>query len=260
MLYISFMDTRDDLIKWNERGLILGPDESEESFFKRCQQAKAASPIPSSLAKRVYDISPDWIAVKYSNKGLYFWEGGCTWINKSEITLQLNKAFEKKETYLGLYTREELMTHELLHVARQAFEEPVFEEILAYQTSKSLFRRLFGPIFRTSKETRFFLTSFFVCFFAALFSPFPKIFSLALVGFVGVYFFRLLRAQLIFTRTRKKLAPLVGENKALPVMVRLTDREIIRFSKKSEQEIYAYAQKLSKTHLRWKQIFFAYFA
>ena len=254
------MDVRENLLKWNSRGLIVGPEESEKSFFSRCQAAQALeSSVPFTLAKKMFDIDPDWITVKYSNKKLRFWEGGCTWIDPHEVILQLNKIFKKKEKYLGLYTREELITHELVHVARLAFEEPVFEEILAYHTSKSHFRRFFGPIFRTSKESRLLLIALLLCFGATLFSFFQVTAYFMLTGLVGISIFRLIRSQWIFSRARKKLTQLIGKKNALPVMIRLTDREITRFSKKTKQEILALVHKMRKTQLRWKQIYYAYF-
>ncbi|MFZ0565568.1 MAG: hypothetical protein WAM28_05230 [Chlamydiales bacterium] len=254
------MDIRERLIKYNTRGLIAGPEESEETFFIRCKSIQSTSPpLSFSLAKKMFDIDPDWISINYTNKKLRFWEGGCTWIEPNKVVLQLNKAFKEKETYLGLYTRDELIAHELVHVARLAFEEPIFEEILAYSTSPSHFRRFFGPFFRTSKGSRFLLIGFLACLGAAFFSFFVGVAYLCLFGLIGFNICRLLRAQYIFSRTQKKLIQLVGAERALPIMIRLTDREIIRFSKKTKEQILAFAQKMSKNQLRWKQIYYAYF-
>ncbi len=255
-----FMTFKEKLLDLNKRGLIHAPDESDEGFFKRCRTASfAGSSPPSRLAKSLYDIDPDWVYMIYDNKGLHFWEGACTWKKQDHITLQLNKAFECKESYLG-YSKEEVIAHELVHVVRGHFEEPVFEEILAYQSSPSPLRRLCAPLFRSPKESAFFVISLVVFFIAVLFETFQKV---ALAGFLGMFslgFYRLFWAQWTFNRTRKKIAKIVGKEKVLAVMLRLTDREIIRFSKMPEEAILNYAKKMAKIHLRWQQIAGSYFS
>ena len=245
------MDTQ-KLVELGRKGLIPGPDESDEAFFKRCAEA---TPISDGTPPSVFGVSPDWIEVEYSNKGLRFWEGGCTWIEGENVTLQLRKIFEKKQRYLGLYSRDELTGHEVVHVVRSAFEEPIFEEILAYQTAPSPFRRFFGPIIRSPRESLFFL----VALSGVILSMFwPLLYSVALVGLIGLIgggCIRLLKNQWAFSRTRNKL----GKN-ALEIMLRLSDREITRFSTMSEQEISSYMQKMKRSSLRWKQLVATFYA
>lgn len=254
------MKLKEHLIELNKRGLIHAPDESDENFFLRCHQA---TPLPSSpqssLVEELFDVNPDWVPLIFRNQGLHLWEGGCTWIERDRVTLQLNKAFEKKRSYLG-YSREEVIAHELVHVVRGHFEEPIFEEILAYQTSSSPFRRFLGPLFRTSKETTSFLITLCVVLVALFVSPFQLWIYLGTLGVLGGWQWRLLRAHRLFSRTRKKLSSLVGKKRALAVMLRLTDREIIRFSKMSKEEICDYVKKMHKIQIRWQQISAAYFS
>jgi hypothetical protein len=252
------MSDEKHLTELNRRGLIHAPDESQESYFRRCQAAIRVAQVPP-LVKTLFDIDPDWVPVVYDNKGLYFWEGGCTWITQDQVTVQLNRAFQKRGSWFG-YSRDEILAHELVHAVREKFEEPIFEEVLAYQTTSFPLRRYFGPIFRTANESFFFmiaLSLFTATFFLSQFH------TLALVGFLcflSIGALRLLRMQLIFSRTQKKLSRLVGKQRALAVMLRLTDKEIIRFSKMSAAAITAYANEMSTTSLRWQQITLAYFA
>jgi hypothetical protein len=247
------------LVERSRRGLIHAPDESEDAYLLRCRAAKKreTSP-PSELASALFDIEPDWVHLRYSDQRLRFWEGGCTWIEDDQVTLQLRKVFEKKSRYFG-YSREEIIAHELVHVVRGSFEEPIFEEILAYQTSPSFLRRFLGPIFRSSKESAFFIISLCAVCFAALLATFQTFVYLGALGLVAGGTIRLIRAQRIFSRTRKKIGEIVGKEKALAVMVRLTDREIIRFSKMKKDEIVLFAMKMSRTQTRWRQIRLAYF-
>ena len=247
------------LVEKNKRGLIHAPDESDDAYLLRCKLAKKRDSFPhSQLAADLFDIEPDWVNLRYSDQRLRLWEGGCTWIESNHITLQLRKVFEKKSRYLG-YSRDEIIAHELVHVVRSSFEEPIFEEILAYQTSTSLLRRFFGPIFRSSKESVFFIISLCVACFATLFATFQTFVYLGALGVVAGGTFRLLKAQRIFSQTRKKIGQIVGKEKALAVMLRLTDREIIRFSKMEKEQIVSYAVKMSRTQTRWRQIRLAYF-
>jgi len=245
---------------WNSRGLIFGPEETEESFYKRCQTASSFSQITvSPKLKKLFDINPDWVEVTYSKKGLHFWEGGCTWIEENRVTLQLTKALEKRKSYLGIYSKEELLAHEMVHVVRQAFEEPIFEEILAYKTSTSKFRRYFGPLFRTSRETKGVIFLFLAFLAAAIVTPFYKIAAFSLFALFAGGLMRLFRTHQIFSRANRKLAKLTNEDKALFIMMRLKDREIIRFSKMREEEIRAYIEKMQKIDMRWQQIYTSYF-
>ncbi len=255
----SMEEGKKQLLEWNRRGLIHAPDETDETFFQRCQEAAPIEQPPrSTLAQQLFDIDPDWIGVAYENKGLHIWEGGCTWTGGSQVTLQLNKAFLSREFYFG-YTRDEILAHELVHAVRGAFEEPIFEEILAYQTSHSWLRRCLGPLFRSSKEVIFLITSLILYAIAALsdFFHIPLLISLTTLLAYGLM--RLFTAHLSFYRARKKLTKITNRKNVLPILLRLTDREIVRFSKMKPAEITTYAQKMAKTTLRWQQIFSAYF-
>ncbi len=247
------------LSDYNKRGLIHAPDESEDAFLLRCRDAKQREASPrSKLAAELFDVDPDWVHLRYSDQRLRLWEGGCTWIELNQVTLQLRKIFEKKSHYLG-YSKEEITAHELVHVVRSGFEEPVFEEILAYQTSSSPLRRWLGPIFRSSKESTIFIITLFAAFFASLFALFQFFVYLGAFGLLAYGVYRLFKAQRTFSKARKNLAKVVGVEKALAVMVRLTDREISRFSKMEKERIITYAIKMSRTQARWQQIRSAYF-
>ena len=50
------------------------------------------------------------------------------------------------------YPRAEVLAHELVHAIRLPLHSVRFEEMLAYQTSQKLFRRLLGPIIRRPFE------------------------------------------------------------------------------------------------------------
>ena len=245
------------LLELNREGFIPGPKEEEETFLKKVQlcqsflpgNGEAIDPSWFEKAKEIFDISPSWIKVVVSNKRLPPWQGACAWIleDKGIRTgfLQIREKLPRK-----LYSKEEVLSHELAHIGRVAFDEPKFEEILAYQTSQG-FRRLFGPIVQSSKESLWFLLSLVI----------------ATVGsIVGTLWLHLLPITLLFLglgrlgmRQRQfkrclKLAEEVTEDKrkAGALVYRLTDEEIIRFSKMNTKQLLDYAK--AQDSLRWQVI------
>lgn len=240
--------TQSQLYEWSLRGLIPGPQESDEEYITRATAAKKNPSSQSQSIKALYGIDPDWVEIIYSNEGLRFWEGGATWIGEDKAALHLRKAYTKKESHLG-YSKKELIAHELVHMVRCRFEEPIFEEILAYQTAPSPFRRFFGPIFPTPAWSLFFIFGIAIFYVLAFLTYF------AYVGMLGLILFFVLRLglrQRTFFRARKNLAKIVKKSKVLPVMLRLSDQEIFSFSRLSPKEIVSYMG--SETNLRWQQI------
>lgn len=208
-----------------------------------------------SSEKKVLSV-PDWVELVFSNKGLLPWEGGCLWITEDQKPLlQLRKTFEKKERIFGLYSREEIISHELIHAYRFQFNEPIFEEVLAYHTSSSSFRRFLGPLFRSSKESLYFLLASFsfaaTFFFTSSLYPFYLLFAL-----YGFFAFRLFKVQRTFNRALAKLGNIFkNRKKALDCLLYLKDAEIIQFSKSSEEEILNWVQESRENSYRQSQLF-----
>ena len=258
------MKSKEIYLELNRRGLVPGPEESETAFFARCNRAIPIISSPqSTLTHQLFGVIPDWIEIHYQAKGLRFWEAACTWIEGDSIRIQLHPALLKNKKHWG-YKPEEIIAHEFAHAVRGAFEESIFEEILAYRTSSSPLRRFWGPLLRTATESLYGVLALFACTIASFFEPFGWIAWCAAVGLLGLAVTRLANAQRIFNRALHKIAHLLShqkpeKNRALAVMLRLTDKEIIRFSKMESHEINAYSVKMAKTHLRWQQIRAAYF-
>lgn len=287
-----------ELLKYNQAGLIPGPQETLEDFSKRasyCVDLKNQIPhmlaeelpfakdeIHSSQqfmqkgceeAKEIYDINPSWVPLFFSNYQLSFWQGGCAWIfQKSEDSptsafFQLRKNFRSHQTYLGIYNRDELITHELSHVGRMKFEEPKFEEILAYRSSSSFFRRFFGPIIQSSAESMLFMLGLLFLIFSDIFAlsyetshHFSLIARLLVLGMILFGIIRVCYRQWQFRRCLHQLeTTLNNSSMANAVIYRLRDHEIITFGKKSSDEIKQYAKEKINHSLRWKVIVDAYF-
>jgi hypothetical protein len=226
------------------------------------------------IADKFYDIKPHWIPVFFSNYKLAFWHGGCAWIfQENEATptgafFQLRTPFKTSQTYLGLYKRSALVAHEFSHVGRMMFEEPRFEEVFAYRSDPSAFRRYFGPIMQSSWESALFVLFLFLILMIdfslsslASTSLYQHFMWLKLVPFGMILYAlgRLYRKQRQFSRCLNNLQKIVGtEEKANGVIYRLTDNEICTFAKMTEKQLREYIELNKDKTLRWQVISAAY--
>lgn len=285
-----------DLLHFNQQGIIPGPTESEESFLKRtdyCLQLQALCykgdifpgcesgsdsaawlSTAHQITKPLFDIEPTWLPVAFSNYGLHPWHAGCAWIFQELDTtptgaiMQLRTTFKHKDKYLGLYSRDELIAHEMSHVGRMMYTEPKFEEVLAYRTSHSCFRRWLGPIVQKSWESLVFMSLMIFLLLFDLFlivsgemETFPILLGAKLlpVILIAAVMVRNSINQHIFQDCLVKLTTICSDQQiANAIIYRLTDKEIILFSKSTPEQILSYAQ--SQTSLRWRLITIAYLA
>lgn len=290
--------TDDELMMWNQQGLIPGPDENEENFERRatfCRTLKntfvkdVGSEISGEfdaalsrhlihevapLTRELFDIVPDWVPIIFSNHRMSFWHGGSAWIfqlNEESPTaafFQLREVFADKLRYLGFYERNELLAHESSHVGRMLFEEPKFEELLAYRTSNSPFRRWIGPIVQSPWESLLFVIVLLLSFLGDLLITISgyadpnhsmlwiKLLPLLLI-FIGLG--RVWRRHHQFDKCLKKLRMMLGSDSANAVIYRLLDEEVIAFGAMSERQILEYASMQALESLRWRVIKKAYF-
>ncbi len=281
--------THEESIAWDQKGWIVGPNETEEEYKKRVafgsqeiqelqkniddelpfippSSAKTtyyASPIKSIQAQ--YDIAPDWVPLLFHNKGLSPWHGGCAWIytlsdeHPCSAFLQLRRSFAKKDKLWGIVRRDEVIAHEMVHVARMAFEEPRFEELFAYHTSFSRWRRWWGPILQSPWEAHLFLFSIAIPLLCTLVGTFYGIDAVVQWGFGLLIFplslttmgtWRLTYKHNILNKCLKQLSLFLPKPAVWSVALRLTDHEIRRFGKMSPDAIRNYARQ--NQEFRWK--------
>jgi hypothetical protein len=257
----------------NQRGLIPGPQETEEQFSLRVDRALTlAKPHDPRLnealskTKELYDIAPDWVPVKESKEGLAFWHAGCLWITQEEneppqALLQLKPT--------SRLTTTEIVSHELCHAARITYEEEQFEEMLAYRTATARWRRFWGPLIQSTKESAAFMVSLILVLCANFLwilipdrIPIQSIFALALVPCFLLLFwtYRLFWRHRILNRALKQLTLLLGnEKRALSLLFRLSDREIDQFQKMSPVQITDYVLEHKTLSFRWHFLASQYF-
>jgi hypothetical protein len=168
------------LNEFDRQGLFPGADETAEEFAQRMQKLAAALnelrdnlkktsdlevdsgirigskvEIPPSITNealaetdQLYAVRPEWVPGFFANESFGFFWGGCSLSDPaSGLSLFIiRKAFKKKTRWL-VYSRKELLAHEMTHAAHQAFNEWQFEEYFAYRTAHSPFRRWLGSSF-----------------------------------------------------------------------------------------------------------------
>jgi len=194
---------------------IQGPNESDSAFTKRIKLTKEAARNPQILGLQDVQVGKfhlPWLLYKISNEKLPPWEAAATWVIEYEGVkipfLQMRKRYAENN---------EIWNHELVHILRIAFDEPRFEEIIAFDCSKSRFRKWLGPLFRTPKESFLFFAVVVVSTGVSLF--YPPVFYLPLLIFLG-FCIRLFRDLRIFSRCKKK--------NSLECVLRMSDKKILQ--------------------------------
>ncbi|MBI3212153.1 MAG: hypothetical protein HYZ47_05715 [Simkania negevensis] len=275
----------EEIKAFGKAGFIPGPDEEEDGFLERVKawqklpelkdaflkngekiEPKELFPFFKKLEKALA-IAPRWIFFFYSNKRLTPWQGGATWVMEAKQKVpyplvQLRRRFKKGCGYL--YQAEELLFHETIHAIRAHFNQPKYEEHLAYYFSKKKIRRFLGPLFRSPLETTFLLVSLLfpiLCQTLFFLSESPLTFFLAertpLVPLSAIFLFmtRLLLERRLFKKTLQKLSLLFPSLKhAIAIAIRMTDEEISLFASLPVEALHRLIQEKGESSLRWKQI------
>ncbi|MEC7840157.1 MAG: hypothetical protein VX777_08985 [Chlamydiota bacterium] len=277
------------LSELNQQGLIPGPDESEEQFLQRAQfcldivehlsnhTGETFEPTDCSFlsealptTKELYDIAPEWPPILFDSHKLSFWHGGCAWIFQLNDTspisaiLQLQKKLKHSPSLYGFFNRKEIIIHEISHIGRMAFDEPQFEEILAYRSSQSSLRSKLGAIAQNSKESGLFVLSLITISMLDLFlvfsgyeSLYNKFIWLKLIplGMITYGLARLAKNQKTLDTCISTLAKtVINPSHSLAVAYRLTDDEIKKFATYTPNKVLAYAKENEKLSLRWRLI------
>ncbi len=229
--------------------------ESEEEYLQRLLSREKRSrengytPLSELLKEKrvetLFGFSPRLAPTFFSKGKLSRWIGGLTWILEDGTpVVELQDAFQKKKSFFG-YSLEEIGAHEAVHVFRADFEGNRFEEIFAYQTSHSPLRRFLGPLFRSTWEPWIFMVTLIPPWFSLYGYFAPLLFLMFQLGRLLIDRYRLKKAE----KSVHSLFPRMKS--ALPILVRMSEKEILFFSKASFEEIKEYSNGES---LRWRQI------
>ena len=280
----------DTLAAYDANGFLLGADESAGDFAKRIRLFQAnrqkledalqkdgkydaegiivtpGDRIPNTLfakiaehTKRLYRFQIDWVPGFFIDPSFSLLFGGCAFCSYPDFFTMfiIRRTFKTQEKWL-IYNRDELLAHELCHVARIALLSEEFEETFAYQTSSSSFRKLIGGIFRKQTDSFMFLGVTFILLFAQILRT-QWIHTMPIWPFwslVGLVFAWLLIRHAFHCRrlgiAQRHIAELFGTDNALPVMFRCTDEELHRFASTPPQPLKTWI--LEQSSLRWQII------
>ena len=217
-----------------------------------------------------YGFDLDWVPGFFYSPGLLF--GGCAWgMLPNYFTLFILRPCFKVKPKWYIYGRQELMAHEMCHAVRFPLEADKYEEMFAYQTSTSSFRRLFGPMVRSPKESYILLGLIAVLMVVQIwiynqekvdytyFLPLPVI---ILMSLMIAYFVFLMLRQHLQNKSYDRLLQMLGEisDKPQPLSFRLNDSEMDALLIESKLSVESFGRVLDEAgagSLR-RQILFSY--
>ncbi len=243
--------TDEELLSLNRLGFIPGPKESEEKYLQRVESTKSAflklgeEAIPTShwewVEKKLcdgFDFIPRSLPAFYSNRALALWQGAAAWVERDQIlAIQLRTAF-KKGSFLGIYSRSEILAHEAVHAARSAFPADIWDEYFAYMTSEKPWRRVLGPIVRSPWEI-------WPLLIFCILGPFMPLFFLLASLWLLLGFCRLIQGHLVLKKAGQTLFKKgFSKEKIRHILFRLTNDEIQKLAKGKDL--------LEEPTLRWQ--------
>ena len=280
------------LVHLDDHGLLIGPDETLDEFIKRLQTLKKRiselneledkleiydlslkidNRIPPDVFKECEDVNEslykfkiDWVPGFYTNEsmGLLF-AGGAIYSYDDFFPVFIIREAYKEQKKWWIYPRKELMAHELTHIAHVGYEVDNFEELFAYQTSESAFRRIMGGVFRTTRDTYLLLGSVMFASLSQIINtlvrppeeawhfPMPQIFIFT--GLVLVYLsitYGLTMGK--FKKAKKRVAEYFSEDVAMAVLFRCDETEIAEIASIKAGTLEEWLKNKQKKSVRWR--------
>ena len=214
-----------------------------------------------AITEKLFDFRHHAVPGFFQSTNVGFLWGGCAIYSPDDppALFFLRSSFAK-QTKWWVYRRDELLAHELCHVARQSVNDPAMEEFFAYRTSFSCFRRWCGDLFTHWLESVLFLI-FAIALPTAqalkgfVYPGFPawQVFG-AFGCFLLILICRTWYRHHIVAKAVEKLDDF-GVAKPLAVLFRLTKNEIRSVSGLKDQNAWmSFLARRSENSLRWKII------
>jgi hypothetical protein len=214
----------------------------------------------AEITHALYAFKIDWVPGFFLSTNLGMLWGGCAIsVPEEDFSLFLiRKSFRSVKKWF-IYRRDELLSHELCHIARTPLHDYRFEEYFAYQTSFSRLRRYMGNCFIYRYDAIGFIMPVMLLLFVQI---------MITVGFVqlpiwpfwitaGLYplwlFIRNQLSRNLIHRARRKLAWICSAPAA--VLFRCSASEIIEFAAAPDDDATIRLwQDKAEHELRWKII------
>ncbi len=214
-------------------------------------------------ARERYKINPGWVPAFFSRRLLPWYVGGACFYfqekGQNQVCFVLSDHLREQEKWL-IYTRQEIVSHEICHVARTMMEQDIFEEPIAYNISESGFRRRTGPVFRGNWEAPALLGSSLFMMLGSIAGTFSgqywiqHLTSAPVLVTVSALGIRALKAHKTLHSAMNNLEDYYEEN-AEAVVFRCTDKEIYELaSKKSTEKVLERYKTDPANSIRWTLI------
>jgi hypothetical protein len=213
-----------------------------------------------AITAELFHFQVDWVQGFFIDPhfSMFFGGGAFCFFPDFFALFIIRRSFRDRQRWL-FYQRRELLAHELCHVARLSFEARMFEEICAYQTAFTRFRRYFGGIFQRPRDSFLFLGVTALLFASQLCQTFiwPALpgwfFWLLFALTIGWLFLRQKHLMDIFGQARQHLGWLFPEEHCLAVLCRCSDRDILDLSQLPDQDAaFTWLQRRCSDTWRWK--------
>jgi len=291
-LELALAGDMDCLVDLASCGFLVGADEGMKEYVERLRALKARfegmenaltekgvyeveglrfpaeQRIPQELISKVsettrqfYGFGIDWVPGFFADQSFGWLFGGCAYYFDPEFfaLFIIRRSFAKRNRWL-IYNRDELLAHELCHVARGGLRSSFFEEEFAYAVSNSAFRKTVGGMFRTGREAYAILGGAMLLlvvqvirlFFWYALPIWP--FWCLMIAIVAYLVARLFQLRTLIKSARRNLKQIAGEQTER-VLFRCTDEEILRISgMKEEGALREWLAARPAESLRWKVI------
>ena len=138
---------------------VLSIDSIEPTFFTNA----------NAKCMELFGFAADWVPAFFINPSFSLLFGGCSFSFLPDFFAMfiIRRCFKERQRWL-FYGRDELMAHEMCHVARAPLMSNSYEETFAYSTSQSSFRKYIGGIFLSQWDSFLLLGSTFVLLLAQI--------------------------------------------------------------------------------------------
>lgn len=211
---------------------------------------------------RLYGFSIDWVPGFFlTGESIPLWGGCAVFLPEEKITVfMIRESFKVKRKWF-IYWRDELLSHELCHVARMPVGDRRFDEFFAYRTAKSAFRRYAGSAFSTKWDSILFIFPVFILLIARVLEtffslPIPMLPFWIFAGIFPAFLFG--RNQCVrnsYFRAERNLKR-AGFEAAHSILFRCTAQEIIEISRTNDNNkvLDFIGKRRAEGELRWKLI------
>jgi len=215
----------------------------------------------SEKTRALFGFAVDWVPGFYVDPKCAWLFGGCAFSFDPDFfsLFIIRKVFATRSRWF-LYSRRELLAHELAHAARFALYDAKYDERFAYLTAETGFRRSLGSVFRTPSDSFLLLGSTLLLLLAQVlkFSILPWLPMWLFWGLVAAAALFLAGRHLLtsaeFARARRSLGMVFGEH-ALPVLFRCSSAEIAELARlRNPQEARLWAEQRRDRDWRWRVI------